>query len=154
MIADRHPDRIAVAVKHGADIGVDVGERDLAAAVADVTAGRGADAIVIAAPSPEEMMRAPDMAALGGRIAYFAGLPKEKSRLTLDANTIHYRELRVTGTTACSTGDCRRAAEIVSSGKLDVAPLVTGRIGLDKLPMEFGQRAEARIKTVLTPVAG
>jgi threonine dehydrogenase-like Zn-dependent dehydrogenase len=68
----------------------------------------------------------------------------------VDANTIHYRELVVTGTTACSTSDCRTAAEVVRDGRLDLAPFISRRITLADLPLDFVSPIDkAKIKTVL-----
>lgn len=153
IIADHWPARLAMAERMGADVAVHAGEEDLAGTVGRETSGRGADVVIVAAPSPEAMAAAIDLAALRGRIAWFAGLPKDRAILAIDANRVHYRELRVTGTTACSTLDCRRAAEIVGSGRLDLAALITRRIVLADLPGEFTPPvSKAMIKTVLTPL--
>lgn len=67
----------------------------------------------------------------------------------MDANAIHYRELLVGGTTACSTLDCLYAAEIVNSRRLDLAPLVSQRTPIDARPPAFGTRDPARVKLVV-----
>ena len=149
LIADRWAPKLAVAASLGADETIDVTKREIDTAIKDATGGRGADVVIVAAPSPDDVARSVDRAAPGGRISFFAGLPKERSVVPVDANAVHYRELTVTGTTACSTHDCHRAAEIVSSAKLDLALLVTARIALGALPAEFAAGARARIKTVV-----
>jgi threonine dehydrogenase-like Zn-dependent dehydrogenase len=50
---------------------------------------------------------------------------------------VHYEELRVTGTTACSASDCRRAADIINSGGLDAMPLVTRTLSISEASAEF-----------------
>jgi len=50
---------------------------------------------------------------------------------------VHYKELTVTGTTACSTMDCLRAAELVNGSVLDLAPLITARFPLGQAPEAF-----------------
>ncbi len=93
-----------------------------------------------------------ELAAIGGRINFFGGLPKGHSTVTLDSNLVHYKELTVTGTTACSTANCRQAAEIVDSGSIDLAPLVTARYSLDRI-LEAFAAAEDRdsMKIVIEP---
>ncbi len=59
------------------------------------------------------------LAALGGRINLFAGLPKDRSRVTFDANVIHYNELVVTATTA----DCRAALDLSMPARSTWLPL-------------------------------
>ncbi len=70
------------------------------------------------------------MAAIGGRVLFFGGLPKSQPMVDIDSNAIHYKELLVAGTTASTLGDCRRAAALVSQGAIqldwmvsDVCPL-------------------------------
>jgi L-iditol 2-dehydrogenase len=152
MIADRWPRRLQLAVEQGADVAIDVTERDLAATILQETGGRGADVVIVAAPSAESAVQALDLAAPGGRISWFAGLPKDRATVEVDANRVHYRELRITGTTACSTQDCWRAAEIVNSERLDLAPLVTRRRPISEASAEFGKAKDhASLKTVLHP---
>ncbi|MBK9613821.1 hypothetical protein [Candidatus Amarobacter glycogenicus] len=66
-----------------------------------------------------------DITAVGGRINLFGGLPKDDPFIRFAPTQLHYKGLIVTGTTACSTYDCLRAADIVNSGRLDLAPLIT-----------------------------
>ena len=74
------------------------------------------------------------MAAIGGRINFFGGLPKDRPTINLDSNLVHYKELSVTGTTACSTGDCWQAARMVNSGLIDLTDLVSRRFSLRSRP--------------------
>lgn len=153
IVADRWPARLAMAERMGADTAFKVGEEDLASVVARETNGRGADVVIVAAPSPEAMAAALKLAALRGRIAWFAGLPKDHATIAVDANLVHYRELRITGTTASSTLDCRRSAEMVGSGRLDPEPLVSRGIRLADLPGEFTSSvSKATIKVVMAAV--
>jgi L-iditol 2-dehydrogenase len=78
-----------------------------------------------------------DLAAIGGRINFFGGLPKDRPSITMDANRVHYKEVIVTGTTGCSTSDCWRAAAIVSSGRLNLAQVITGRFPLQQAREAF-----------------
>jgi L-iditol 2-dehydrogenase len=152
LVADRWPSRLAQAERLGANATVDVGKQNLADAVRVETDDRGCDAIVVAAPSHDAIALSLRLAAMRGRISWFAGLPKGRSGVEIDANLVHYKELTVTGTTACSTADCRRAADLVNSGELDVARLVTQRLPLDKAPAAFGaEKDRSMLKTVLVP---
>ena len=114
----------------GADRVVAPAAEDLRAVVLAESSGRGADVVIVAAPSKVAQQQALDIAGLGGRINFFGGLSKEDSIIQFDSNKVHYNELIVTGTTACSTYDCWRAAEIVNSGRLDLAGLITSRFPL------------------------
>jgi L-iditol 2-dehydrogenase len=92
------------------------------------------------------------LAAIGGRISFFAGLPKDRPAINFDSNLVHYKELVVTATTACSTFDCRRAAQIVNSGRIDLSALVSQRFPLAQAAPAFAAAEDRKfLKVVLEP---
>jgi L-iditol 2-dehydrogenase len=136
----------------GADRVVDPLNENLQTVVLEESDGRGADAIIVAAPSKAAQESALEIAAIGGRINFFGGLPKQDPMIRFDANAVHYKELIVTGTTACSTFDCLRSAEIVNSERLDLAPLVTEHFPLSEAPAAFAAAADGRnLRVALQP---
>lgn len=136
----------------GADRVVDPLNEDLTAAVLAESSGHGADVIITAAPVKTTQEQALDLAAVGGRINYFGGLSKDDSVIRFNSNTVHYKELIVTGTTACSTYDCLRAAEIVNSGRLDLTPLITATYPLSQAIEAFEAAADGRnLRVTLIP---
>ena len=140
------------ALALGADRVVDPVHEDLEQVVREESDGRGADAVIVAAPSKVAQESALPIAAIGGRINFFGGLPKQDPIIRFDSNLVHYKELVVTGTTACSTWDCLRAAEIVNSGRLELAPLVTGRFPLSEANAAFAAAADgANLRVALEP---
>jgi hypothetical protein len=101
---------------------------------------------------PRKQVAALELAAPGGRVNFFAGLPRDGSRVELDTNLIHYKELLVTGTTACTTEDCREALELVLSGAVDTAQLVTARRPLAEAAEAFAAaRSGEQLKVVVEP---
>ncbi|MEM6527029.1 MAG: alcohol dehydrogenase catalytic domain-containing protein [Chloroflexota bacterium] len=140
------------ALKFGADVAVDPIQGDLTAAVMDASGGRGADVIITAAPAKVAQESALNLAAIGGRINFFGGLPKHDPYIQFNSNTVHYRELVVTGTTACSTYDCLRALELVKSGRLDLSGIVTRRMPLAKANEAFVAAADGtNLRVALEP---
>ena len=140
------------ALALGADRVVDPINDDLAAVVMAESNGRGADVIIVAAPSKVAQESALEIAAIGGRINLFGGLPKDDPFIQFNANTVHYKELVVTGTTACSTYDCLQAADIVNSGRLDLDPLITSRYPLREAVAAFAAAADGQnLRVVLEP---
>ena len=136
----------------GADRVVDPLYEDLLAAVMEESSGRGANVIIIAAPSKAAQESALEIAAIGGRINLFGGLPKQDPFIRFDSNMVHYKELIVTGTTACSTYDCLRAAEIVNSGRMELAPLITSRFPLCEANAAFAAAADGtNLRVALDP---
>jgi len=53
-------------------------------------------------------------------VLYFGGLPASASTIRFDSNLVHYKELIVTGTTACSTRDCVQTVRLLNSGRIDL----------------------------------
>ncbi len=140
------------AAQLGADHVVDPVNEDLAEQVYQATHGRGADVIIVAAPSKIAQEAALEIAAIGGRINFFGGLSKDDPSIRFNSNTVHYRELIVTGTTACSTYDCLRALEIVNSGRIDLSPLITSRFPLREANAAFEAAADSRnLRVTLEP---
>ena len=153
LMSEQSSQRIATAYALGADRVIDIGREELIDAVLSESSRSGADVVIVATAAPKALEDAVRVAAVGGRVNFFAGLPKEQPLITLDANLVHYRELVVTGTTACSTGDCRSAAKLVASGEIDLAPLISGRFALRDATEGF-QAAHDRngLKVVLEPL--
>ena len=152
IVSEMSPERLTQAVKFGADRPVNPAQEDLAEVVLEESGGRGADVIIVAAPSHKAQEDALQLAAIGGRINLFGGLPKDRPTISFDSNVMHYKELRVTGTTACSTADCRRAAAIVGSGRVDLSGLVSARYPLSEFMDAFRAAEDRRsLKIVLQP---
>jgi L-iditol 2-dehydrogenase len=130
------------------DTGLDVLRDGLAAAGAP----GGADAVVVAAPVAEAQRAALELAASGGRVNFFAGLPRGDSLVELDTNLVHYRELVVTGTTANTNDDCRAALDLVLERRVDTASLIDARFALESADEAFDLANSGRaLKVVIEP---
>jgi len=152
LVAELSPARRKQALALGADRAIDPATEDLAQAVRAETAGAGADVILVAAPSGRAQQEALRAAAIGGRINFFGGLPKDHPTVELESNLVHYKELVVTGTTACSTADCRRALALINAGRLDLSGLVSDRFPLADAARALRVAAEGHgLKVVLLP---
>jgi L-iditol 2-dehydrogenase len=150
VVSEPAPARREQALRFGADAAVD--PAGFEAAVAEASDGNGADVVITAAPSAAAQRQALDLAAPGGRINFFGGLPRGDSVVPLDTNLVHYKELVVTGTTANTTEDCREALELVESGRIDTAALVDERLGLDGADAAFEAAAGGEVlKVVIEP---
>jgi L-iditol 2-dehydrogenase len=159
LVSEYNPQRAEQAAQLGADRVIIPSQEDLAAVIADESGGAGADVIIVAAPAHAAQEQALQLAGIGGRINFFGGLPKENPTIRFDSNLVHYKELLVTATTACSTQDCWRAAEIINSGRVDLAPLISSRFPLRDALQAFAcmedaatQKAgEGALKIILEP---
>ena len=152
IVSEPVTDRAAQAGRMGADRVVNPTQEDLQAALDQESDGKGADVIIVAAPVHAAQESALNLAAIGGRINFFGGLPKDRPTITFDSNLVHYKELIITGTTACSTNDCWQATRIVNSGLIDLSDLVSRRFPLKEAIEAFAAAEDRRsLKIVLEP---
>jgi L-iditol 2-dehydrogenase len=152
IVSEMIPDRAAQARKMGADRVVDPTSENLKQAVQEESQGRGADIIIVAAPAHAAQESALDLAAISGRVNFFGGLPKDRPTVNIDSNLIHYKELVITATTACSTADCWQASQIINSGLVDLSDIVSQRFPLREAVAAFAAAEDRKsLKVVLEP---
>lgn len=150
IVAVGRPGRLDPAVELGATHALSAQGEDLTREVLRLTGG-GADVAVVAVGDPALADQALQIAAIGGRVNYFAGFPKGSTAL-MEPNVIHYRELQVTGGSNARRADVRRAVELLSSGALDVASLVTHRFPLAEIDAAIAAvRQRAGLKVAVVP---
>lgn len=105
--------------------------------VARLSGGAGADVVITACPVPQVQARALELAAIGGRVIFFGGVPAEKEPVGLNTNLIHYKQLIVSGTTRASLYQYRKTLDFISKKVLNVKPLVTGYFSLRETAKAF-----------------
>jgi len=152
VVSEPIRERAAQARRMGADRVVDPTSEDLRTALNEETQGRGADVIIVAAPAHAAQESALELAAISGRINFFGGLPKDRPMINFDSNLVHYKELVITATTACSTADCWQATQIVNSGLVDLSAVVSQRFPLKDALNAFAAAEDRKsLKVVLEP---
>jgi L-iditol 2-dehydrogenase len=150
ICSEPSPDRRAAARTAGATVVTAPGDVD--SAVADVTDGAGADVVITAAPAHALQAAALHLAASAGRVLFFGGLPRSRPTVELDTNAIHYKELAVFGTSASTLDDCRRAAELVQRGRIELELMVSDRVGLTDFAQAIAKVQDgAARKVVIKP---
>jgi L-iditol 2-dehydrogenase len=121
------------AAKVQPDAAICSAEVDAIDEVKKLTDGRGVDVVITAAAAGAAQEDAQHMAARSGRISFFGGLPKDKPTITLDSNLVHYRELTIVGANGSSPAHNKKALELIASGQVPVADLITHRLELSEL---------------------
>ncbi len=141
----------AAALVHP-DLTVATEAQDPVAAVLEATDGRGADVVITAAASGAAQEQGLRMLARRGRLSLFGGLAKDAPDITVDANLVHYRELTLVGVNGSTPAHNKRALELIASGAVPVADLITHRLPLDDVldAIEIVARGEA-IKVTIEP---
>lgn len=130
IVLELDPARRAKAEAAGADVVLDPRAQDAVRAVADITGGRGADAVIAAVGSGAVNRQAFELVAKTGTVVLFAAAyPPEP--LELDPNVIHKSEVRVLGVEGKTVDDFRIAVKLLNDGLIDVRPVIETRFGLD-----------------------
>jgi len=152
IVSEMIPDRADQARRLGIGRVVDPAAEDLKQVLWQESNSRGADIIIVAAPAHAAQESALELAAISGRINFFGGLPKDRPTVTIDSNLIHYKELVITATTACSTADCWQASQIIASGLVDLSDIVSQRFALKDAVAAFAAAEDRKsLKVVLQP---
>lgn len=152
IVSEPIPARATQARRMGADRVVDPTSENLKSVLFEESQGRGANAIVVAAPVHAAQESTLDLAAIGGRINFFGGLPKDHPMININSNLVHYKELVITGTSACSTADCWQATQLVNSGVVDLSDIVSQRFPLKDAVVAFAAAEDRKsLKIVLEP---
>jgi L-iditol 2-dehydrogenase len=98
--------------------------------IADALGSRPAVALVTA-PGVGALSWAVEHVDVGGRVHAFAGSP---GGAHVDANIVHYRHLRLMGSTGSTAQDYRRARDLASSGSVPLERLPSRTVSLDEVP--------------------
>src|SRR5690606_7983474 len=126
LVAGRHAGRLDAARALGADAVVDVSSARLDEAALEWTGGAGADVVIECVGRPETWEAAAALAGTGGEVLLYGGCAAG-TRASFDTYALHYREVDLKGAFHYGRADVRRALELLSSGAVQVAPLVTHR---------------------------
>lgn len=147
-----HPGRRDRALRRGADAAFDPGRTDLAAAVREHTAGRGADVVVVCPGDPAAIQAGIDAAAPGGRVVGFTPLRPE-TRPAIDLATLYFREITLTHSYSCGPDETRDALQLLASHDIEVRSLITHRDGLDGVQDAIRRAATDRsaMKSLILP---
>jgi L-iditol 2-dehydrogenase len=132
--------------------------RELAATLgADAVLGPGGSAsaalgepprvAIVTAPGVEPLTWALDEVAVGGTVHAFAGTP---GGAPVDVNVVHYRHLKLVGSTGSSLADYRRAVALAAEGRIRLESLPTTTVTLEEVPeLLLGGRAAPALKVIV-----
>lgn len=138
---------------YGATHCINVAETDVRAAVADLTErSAGADIVIETSGFPASSAMCLDLVRKEGKVAHIGWA---KDLPPLPVIPIMAKTLTVFGIGGNGgRGQYERAQELVRTGRLDLAPMVTHRFALDDAAEAFAVAAakkDGAIKVVLTP---
>jgi len=121
--------------------------------VIEASAGQGADDVILAVGVRAVQQEALGLLGPGGVANLFGGLPRGDHILELDAVAVHYREIRVVGSSGGGPHDLAGALEAIAAGQIDPGHYVAAVGGLENAPAVLRMIADAEIdgKAILYP---
>ncbi|MCL2827916.1 MAG: zinc-binding dehydrogenase [Oscillospiraceae bacterium] len=104
---------------------------DPVAALLELNGGTGYDDVLVFAPVAALVEQADQILGHDGCLNFFAGPPDPKFAARLNFYNVHYASTHIVGTCAGNTADLTEALDMIGSGRLNPAILVTHIGGLD-----------------------
>lgn len=130
LIADISEQRLRFAKDFKLDYAVNSKAEDLAEKVKEYTDGKGADVVIVACSVKQMQEYAFSLVGIKGRISLFGGLPKSDSKITIDSNIIHYKEVSVFGAFASHHSQYGEAVKLIVDKKIDASKFITNEFPL------------------------
>lgn len=149
LVSDVDPSRLKLATALGASQALPAGP-DLASQISELTHGKGVDVALEAVGINATVSTAIDSARKGGTVTLIGNVAPE---VTLPLQKVVTRQLRLQGSCA-SAGEYPQAIELLSTGKINVKPLISAVAPLEDGPGWFNRlyaREPNLMKVVLTP---
>jgi len=145
IVSEPDVQRAAFAQKMGADAVIDLTGDPFADRVKALTGGRGADVIFCAVSVASAVEQAVEAVAKGGRVHVYASIHPRGTRISVDPNLFHSKEIVLTGTVSQTIGDNLQAVQMISRGLVDLEPFISLVLPLERL--EEGLQAALRPDT-------
>lgn len=148
------PERIAIAMRLGADHVIDFRKSDPVAEIRRITDGRGVDVAIEALGTQATFEAALRVLRPGGTLSSL-GVYSGPLTLPLDAFAAGLGDHRII-TTLCPGGKerMRRLMNVIEGGRVDLKPLVTHRFKLDDIEQAyelFSNQRDGVLKVAITP---
>src|SRR5579862_54022 len=146
-------ERRAVGERLGAAAVFDPAAHDVQQEIRNRTAGRGADAVLVAVPSPALLAEGLALARPGGRVLLFAQNDPHM-RLEFPAAAVGVEEKEILGSYSAAVDRNDESARLIFSRTLPVADLVTHRFPLQEFERALALAAKPAthsLKVVVTP---
>ncbi|MCP4536658.1 MAG: zinc-binding dehydrogenase [Chloroflexi bacterium] len=143
IVSEIDSDRAAFAQQMGADAIIDSNHDSFVERVRDFTGGRGADVIFCAVSVAAAAEQAIEAVTKGGRVHVFSSVHPRGTKISVDPNLFHGKEIVLSGTMSQNRNDARQAVGMISEGAVDLKPLISAVLPLERL--------EEALQTALRP---
>lgn len=152
-VSDLLPERRARALSLGAAGAFDPAQPDLVAQLKERTGGRGADAVLLAVPSPELVVHSLTLARPGGRVLLFAQ-NDPVMRIEFPASAVGVEEKEILGSYSADIDLQEESARLVFSRQLPLRQLITHVFALEAMEQALALAARPTkdsFKVVIQP---
>jgi L-iditol 2-dehydrogenase len=150
----KRDEQIASATTFGASQVVQIGAVvDAVAAVRDLTADqRGVDVAIEAVATPLTWQWAVDMVRRGGTVNFFGGCAAG-TKVEIDTDRLHYNDITLKASFHHTPAACRKAFDLLASGRFKCSEYITGRAQLSDLETVLRRLSDRSndIKTAIIP---
>jgi L-iditol 2-dehydrogenase len=150
----KRDEQIASATTFGASHVVQTGPVvDAVAAVRDLTADqRGVDVAIEAVATPLTWQWAVDMVRRGGTVNFFGGCAAG-TKVEIDTDRLHYNDITLKASFHHTPAACRKAFDLLASGRFKCSEYITGRAQLSDLETVLRRLSDRSndIKTAIIP---
>ncbi len=144
--------RRTMAEPFGPELMLDPFNDDVVARVRAFTSGLGADSAICANPVAATHQQAVEAVRKKGAVVLFGGLPKAAPMTELDANRIHYDEIRVIGSFSYHPDYHLRALELLARGQIDPEMIITHTYPLEEVDQVFRTVAAGEALKVMVEI--
>jgi L-iditol 2-dehydrogenase len=130
VTSDLYPQRLTISTSYGLGNSIDASRTDLVKAVRELTAGRGADAAILAVGGNGLIRTAMDAIRPGGRVLLFAQTVHGDA--TFDPGAVCVDEKTLLGSYSASVDLQEASVKFVMDREMDLERLITHRFSLDR----------------------
>ncbi len=143
--------RLKVAERLGADLTINPKKENFVEKLKSATDGRGADLVIVTAPSAEAFSEGIQVCCRGGTLCLFAPTsPEVQARMS--PHRLFFSEIAVIPSYSTSHVETRMALEMIKSGRIKAKELITHRFPLTQIQDAFKTASESKecLKVVIT----
>jgi L-iditol 2-dehydrogenase len=130
VTSDLYPQRLTISTSFGLGNSIDASRTDVVKAVREMTAGRGADAAILAVGGNGLIRTAMDAVRPGGRVLLFAQTVHGDA--TFDPGAVCVDEKTLLGSYSASVDLQEASVQFVMNREMDLERLITHRFSLDR----------------------
>jgi len=143
--------RLEKALEIGAHSVINAKEEDSVEKVKNLTDNRGADVVIECVGVPQTWESAIEMISPAGTVVLFGGAPAG-TKFSVDTRRMHYEDITIKGIFHHTPVCVNKALNLISSGIVNVKPLITKEMPLNQLENALNEMQKGEtIKIAVIP---